>query len=203
MSAQHSQERHLHTEQDSFKFVVLGAASSSASAEIHLSSQNWAFTAQHLCHCGLPWGFGYVLSGFGSLTSFQPPLARGVSLVPNSSALLWNGCALPNLPSIDGMGEGPLMPPVHGGEDSPFELELLNWGLDDPKLLGLYFALLGLRYGNMANISTKMESNFNFKIHFLSKLLTHNLEISNKNSDLLTNSSSYLLEHLCHVLALI
>lgn len=98
-----------------------------------------------------------------------------------------------------------VMPPVHTHrvDNSPFELKLLNWSLGGPKLLHLYSALLGLRHGNMANISSKMESNFNLKIHFLSKLLTHNLELSAKNADLLTNSSSYLMEHLFNVLALI
>lgn len=112
------------------------------------------------------------------------------------------------------MGKGPharlspgtRMPPLghtHRVDDSLFELELFNGVLDDPKQLDLYFALLGLRYGNMACISTKTESNFNFKIHFLSKLLTRNLELSNKNAYLLANNSSYLREHLCNILALI
>jgi len=45
----------------------------------------------------------------------------------------------------------------------------------------------------MANVSSKVESNFNFKIDIWSKLLTRNLEVPNKNADLLADSSSYLL----------
>lgn len=63
---------------------------------------------------------------------------------------------------------GTLMPLVHAHkvDDPPFELKLLNWPLDYPRWLELYFALLGLSYGNMPNVSTKMEYNFNIDIFF-------------------------------------
>lgn len=92
---------------------------------------------------------------------------------------------------------------AHKVDDSPFELKLLKCALDYPRLLGLYFTFLGLSYGNMPNVSTKTEYNFNSKIHFLPKLLTFNLEVSNKKDDLLDDGSCYLLEYLYNVLALI
>lgn len=55
----------------------------------------------------------------------------------------------------------------------------------------------------MPNISTKMEYNFDIRIYLLPKLLSLNLEVSNKKDDFLDNSSIYLLEHLYNVLALI
>lgn len=104
------------------------------------------------------------LQQFKQSRGSHPPSAWGASPVPNSLVLPWNRCALPNLSSINGIGEGPLAcpssgtscPPVHAHrvDSSPFELEPLNWSLGDPKLLHLYFALLGLRYDDMANINT-------------------------------------------------
>lgn len=54
----------------------------------------------------------------------------------------------------------------------------------------------------MPNVSTKIKSKFHVKI-FFPKLLTLNLEISNKKDDFLCNSSCYLVKHLYSVLALI